>query len=524
MPVLPMLLLVFGLLRSLPAADFPLPGLARLDELVLAQLRQRNLTLAPLCDDATFLRRACLDVLGTLPRPQEARAFLADQTADKRSRLVETLLRRDEYAWYWALKWGDLLRIKAEFPSNLWPYAVQVYHRWVWQACRDNKPYDQFVRELLTAVGSNFQVGPANFFRAQERTPRRMAEVVGLLFLGQRLEVRAVETATGPVWPAGWSEAQILDFSAFFAPIAFKSTGEWKEEIVYHDPDRQLLGADQRPIRPATPDGAVRGVAAGQDRLVVLADWLTAPGNRQFARAMANRVWYWLIGRGLVHDPDDFRADNPPWSQAVLDHLAEELVSHHYDIKHLFRLILRSRLYQAASGPSTDFTCSILRPLDAEVLLDAINQVLAGREQYRSQIPEPFTVLPSDQRAIGLADGSITLPVLTLFGRPDRNTPYESERTCLPSALQAQHLLNSSHIQGKLQRFATLKPVQDALAGRNADLIQHLYLLVLTRQPTVAELATAEAYLNDAARSSRAEAATDLVWALLNTSEFRLKH
>ncbi len=544
---------------SVPESLYTLPpGHNRIDDLVVSTLREKGFPPSGLCPDEVFIRRVFLDVIGTLPSAGEVLKFLDDRHPDKRAAVIDALLARDEFAAYGGLKWGDLLRIKAEFPSNLWPNAVQGYDRWVRDSLRQNKAYDQFVRELLTSSGSNFRSPPSNFYRAfQGRMPQQIAENVVLLFMGVRLN------------GTDFTPEQILGVSAFFSKIGYKGTDEWKEEIVFFNPDGILTNAATgRPVIPRTPDGRLFKIPADQDPRLMFADWLTAPDNPWFARCMVNRIWFWLMGRGLVQEPDDMRASNPPWSPELLDYLGRELVSHKYDLKHLYRLILNSSTYQASSLPNAwnasdeeGFSHYRARRLDAEVLLDAINQITGTGEKYTSSIPEPFTFLPDDQRAIELADGSIELPFLELFGRPPRNTSFESERTSLPSVFQAQHLLNSSHIQKKIERSPELKklaapsrkkpdpapsrnpkpdgkgrakaenqvvgglkkPFELKSAGENPGLVDELYLRILSRLPREQERQAAREYLADSKRSP-SEAVCDLAWALINTTEFLVKH
>lgn len=491
----------------------------RLDELVLERFKAGGVAPSAPCSDEVFLRRVFIDVIGTLPTVLEARTFLADKTPDRRRKLIDQLLARDEFADYWALKWGDLLRIKSEFPSNLWPNAVQAYHQWVRGALRANLPYDRFARELLTSSGSNFRVPPVNFFRAfQERKPELIAENVALVFMGLRLG------------DSGFSPAQVLGMSAFFAKVGYKTTEEWKEEIVLFNPEaKPLLNAQGQPVVPATPDGKVVGVPSDKDPRVAFADWLTMPGNPWFARAIANRTWFWLLGRGLVQEPDDMRPGNPPWSAAVLDHLAQDFTAQRFDLRHLFRTILISSTYQLASEPNAwntkdadGFARYRLRRLDAEPLLDAICQVTGITDRYSSPIPEPFTFLPADQRAICLADGSMESMFLESFGRPPRNSSFESERSAAPSILQAQHMLNSSHVQQKIERSGFIRQLT---AGKQTptQCIEALYLRILSRFPTADEKRIALAYAGAPGRKAP-DAAMDLAWALINTKEFIFRH
>lgn len=509
---------------------------SRIDAFVLAKLKAAGIPPSERCADDVFIRRVYLDVLGTLPTPEEVREFLADRRPDKRSRLIDRVLDRPEFAEYLGLKWCDLLRVKSEFPSNLWPNAVQAYDRWIRAAFRDRMPYDRFARELLTASGSNFRAPPVNFYRAfQERTPQQIAANVALVFMGLRLE------------NSGWTEEQTLAFSAFFAKIGYKSTDEWKEEIVFMNPDGKLSDPKTgRPVAPAVPGNSPLRLDPDADPRAAFAEWLTAPGNPWFARNAVNRIWFWLLGSDIAGESGDMRPGQAPWSPELLAFLEKELVARHYDLRHVYRLILNSNTYQASAVPNAwnaaddaGFSHYRLRRLDAEVLLDAINQIFGSGETYTSEIPEPFTFLPRDQRAISLADGSIASTFLELFGRPPRNTSFDTERSSAPSVFQAQHLLNSSHIQKKIQGWAVLRQLQarpaappsrpgipsapPVAAPGNAKLIEDLYLRILSRLPTDAERQAADAYLS-APKRSRYESACDLAWALVNTKEFSVRH
>jgi len=482
----------------------------RIDAIVLERLHEAAIEPAPLCSDAVFVRRVFLDLIGTLPTAEETKTFLADPGPDKRERLVELLTERPEYADYWALKWADVLRVKAEYPIRLWPKAAEAYYRWIRDAIAENRPYDRLARELLRATGSNFYAPEVNFYRAMpSRTPEDIARTVALIFMGVRSET----------WPAErWAE-----MSVFFSRVRYKETAEWKEEIVYLDP------LDAGPLDARFPDGGLANMAAGGDARELFADWLVAPDNPWFARAMANRTWYWLMGRGLVHEPDDFRPDNPPSHPELLDYLAAELVASGWDLRHLQRLIVGSNAYQLSSLPSSRdaradalFARYLPRPLDAEVLIDAINQVTGSSERYVSPVPEPFSYLPEEMRAIQLPDGCSTSAFLELFGRPARDTGLSSERNNTPSASQRLHLLNSSHIHDKIVHSRMWMPGA-ARADRHADTVEEIYLTVLSRPPTRAEREVAMAYATASGGRSR-EAVTDLVWALMNSEEFLNRH
>ncbi len=471
----------------------------RIDELTSAQWRRLGITPARLCSDAVFVRRAFLDAAGTLPTAAEASSFLSDPSPDKRAVLIDKLLERQEFADYWAMKWSDLLRIKAEFPINLWPNAAQAYYNWVRSSLRENKPYDRFVREQLTASGSNFRNGPVNFYRAmQNKEPAGIAQTVALTFLCQRFEK----------WPAD----RQAGMAAFFAQVGHKETGEWKEEIIFFDPSK-------KPGVLVFPDGARPRIAPGQDPREVFADWLVSPRNSAFSAAIVNRIWYWLLGRGIVHEPDDLHPGNLPENPDLLAYLQQELVASRFDLKRIYRLVLNSSTWQLAPGAAGEhFAAYPLRRLDAEVLIDAINQVTGASENYSSSIPEPYTFMPDFQRAIALPDGSITSSFLEEFGRPPRDTGLESERNNRITDAQRLHLLNSSQVQRKIQQSPKLQAMMREIKDPR-ELVRQIYLTALSRPPTDEEMKRI------AARNVRGQAAAvDLVWALLNGTEFLYRH
>jgi len=511
----------------------------KIDALVFGKLAELGIPPANLCSDAVFVRRAYLDVIGTLPTAKECREFLQDQDPDKRRVLIDRLLEREEYADYWAMKWSDLLRVKAEFPINLWPNAAQAYHRWIRTSLRENLPYDRFVREMLTANGSNFRVGQVNFYRAvQNKTPQAIAQSVALTFMGARAEK--------------WPKERLDGMGGFFTKITYKPTGEWKEEIVSFDPSKATAAADGA-AAPVFPDGTAAKIAPGQDPRAVFADWLIDAKNPWFARNIVNRVWSWLLGRGIIHEPDDLRPDNPPCNPELLAYLEKELVDSKYDLKHLYRLILNSKTYQLSSVAKSDkpeaavhFASYPLRRLEAEVLIDALNDITGTTEQYSSAVPEPFTYIPEGQRSVALPDGSISSPFLEQFGRPSRDTGLESERSNRPTPGQRLHLLNSSHIQRKIENSPKLQALLQTAATKapkksyksksgkfkkaadtgepkdSREVVTAVYLTILSRPPTPEELSAVAAYAESA--SSKRDAAVDLVWALINSAEFLYRH
>ena len=499
----------FGTVRILVPQPLPTPfpdvkPHNRIDELVLAKLKKLGIPPSDVCLDEHFLRRVYLDAIGTLPTPDEVRAFLADRDPQKRSKLIDRLLASNEFAEFWALKWGDLFRIKSEYPSRLWPNAVQAYHRWVRDSIAHNKPYDQFVTELLTSSGSNFRVPPVNYYRAfLNRQPQTLGEVTALVFMGARIGCARCHAHPDE----RWSLDDNLGMAAFFAQVRYKASREWKEEIVYVNPRATLRHPRTNEIvHPKFLDGEAIEPATDRDLRVVFAQWLTSPDNPWFTRNIVNRVWFWLLGRGIIHEPDDVRSTNPPIHPELLEYLEQELVSHHYDLKHIYRLILNSRTYQAASkanewnvNDTMHFSHYYVKRLGAETLLDAIGQVTERWDTFRSTIPEPFVVLPTGFRATHLADGSIDLPFLQLFGRPPRDTAFESARDLELSMRQTLHLLNSSDVQNKINASPRLRRLFTEKKS-DEEIIEELYLCMLARYPKEAERKRILDYLSGAGK------------------------
>jgi hypothetical protein len=541
-----------------------------IDKIVFQELLAQNIHPAS-CSDAVFLRRAYLDVIGTLPTAKEARDFLADRdTKNKRRLLIDRLLERDEFADYWSMRWSDVLRIKAEFPMNLWPNAAQAYHRWVHSSIAANKSYDKFVRELLTSSGSNFRVGPVNFYRAiQNRVPDSIAAAVALTLMGSRAE--------------GWPAERRAGMAAFFSQVGYKPTAEWKEEIIFWDPyhlskipgnavpgkaalvpppptagkaaaappPQAVALTSAAPLKAVFPDGTEVTIAADRDPRDVFADWLIRPENPWFAKCVVNRTWAWLLGRGIIHEPDDIRDDNPPIYPALLAYLEKEFVDSGYNTKSVLRLILNSRTYQSSSvlrnrnpKAETYFGRYLVRRLDAEVLIDAINKVTGTTDLYTSAIPEPFTYIPANMPAIAIADGSITSPFLALFGRSARATGLLNERSTKPLPGHWLHMLNSSHIQNKLESGTWMKTLTGSGDRPLKEIINELYLTILSRYPTADEMRSIMEYLfltvgekaaaaggkyarttvPELSAAQKRDNSIDIAWALINSTEFLYRH
>ena len=497
-----------------------------LDRLLQDNWQKHALSPVAAADDATFVRRVYLDVSGRLPTLQEARKFIADRNPDKRKKLISQLLDSPGYSDLMAMRYADMFRIKSEFPINLWPNAVQTYHRYFKEAAANNVPWNELVRELLTADGSNFRVPAANFFRASaDRTPAGLAGAVGISLMGIRT--------------AGMSPEDREAFSMFFSCIGFKSTDEWKEEIVF-------LKRQAKTVHARTPDGKTFTInVPEQDPRQVFADWLLAEDNPFFARAFVNRTWHWIFGKGLIDPADNMPLPDtsfnwfgifgcgkkaPHRNEEILNYLARDFIRSGYDIKQLINVILNSKAYHAAWKTTGDqqqtaeelFAVYPPHRMGAEVLVDAYSMVLGAHESYSSVIPEPFTFLPRNTPAVQIADGSISSRSLDNFGRPSRDSGALDKRNNLVSASQRLFLLNSNWIYSR-SRQLPWRIFQHRKLSHN-DRLNEIYLTVLSRYPTRQEIKAIADYQKKLPAKKKHEVWPDLVWALINTREFMFHH
>ncbi len=672
---------------SVPFPDVPVNN--KIDELVYAKLRSLNVIPSDLCSDAEFLRRVYLDVIGVLPTPDEARAFLADTNPDKRSSLIDVLLDRPEYADFYSVKWGDILQINSNNPARLQTKGVWTYHRWLWNALDKNMPLDQFVHETLTARGSGYRNGPANFFRVGDG-PQGMAEHASTAFLGVRLD--CAHCHNHPF--EHFTLIDNLGMAAFFTKVRIKRTREQDEEVIYltdtgsiKNPDTnqvaapkflggaELAATERAAARKAnaelavatkiaaskaavaksatakataqkiandklvatktvaakkasdlataakatadkltveldaakktvaakpeaereaatkalagkvaattkatqasasaqavatktlaekaavvkraaeqavatkvvvttanteqataakvlsemtraarTANAAVAAVENSGDLRVKLADWIASPENPYFSKHMANRAWTWLLGRGIVNEPDDFRSTNPASNKKLLDHLAGEFVRSGYDMKAMFRQILNSRTYQLSSQPNQwnrhdniHYSHYHLKRLSAEQLAGAISEVTGVDQKYSG--------LPLGTRATQLPDVAMRSEFLDLFGRPKRATPVESERTCDTHIGQSLQMISSEYIAAKLRSSAGRAAKLASSKMTASEAVDELYLATLSRLPTDAERKIILAEPIPAEK--RREKFEDLAWVLMNTKEFLFNH
>ena len=499
-------------------ADWPaLPEVNYIDARVHAKLRRLRMVPADVCDDATFLRRASLDLTGTLPTPEQVRAFLADPAPGKRAALVEDLLRRPEFTELWIMKWAELLQVRsANQQVQMSARSAAEYFGWIAEQVTAGVPADAMVRALLTATGPSFAVPAANFYKV-ERDPLKLAENTAQAFLGVRLQ--CAQCHNHPF--DRWTMNDYYGFAAFFAQVGRKPGEDPREAIIFNAAAgrvRHPLGG--RDVPPRFLGGEAPQLPAGSDRRAALAAWLTAPENPFFARHLANVVWEHFLGVGLVDPVDDVRVSNPPANPELLDALAARLVAARFDLRSLIRDICASRTYQLSVVPNAtnehdtrNFARGRVRRIRAEVLLDAIGAVTGAPEKIRG--------LPAGARAVAIADGRTTNYFLTTFGRATRETPCSCEVRLEPNLSQALHLLNGDTIQGKISSGGLIRTWLREGRSREA-IITELYLRSFGRFPTAAEHSHLAAFFGPDA--PEADVLHDLFWSLLNAKEFVFNH
>ncbi|AMV34922.1 Bacterial Ig-like domain (group 2) [Pirellula sp. SH-Sr6A] len=490
------------------------PELNWIDGLVDTKLERFQINASPVCDDATFLRRSSLDVIGQLPTPSETREFLASTDPGKRSKWIDQLLDRPEYASFWALKWGDLLRVTTKGVTE---EGVYKYHRWIEEAFAANKPYDQFARELLLSKGSTFLHPEANFYRTA-KDAQESVETVSQLFLGARLQ--CAKCHNHPF--ERWTQDNYYGLSAFFNRVQRKNTTRPNELWIWTSAQGEIQQPRTGKIMAPWVPGELAALAADADRRQAFVEWLVNPENPYFARVEANRIWSQLFARGIVDPIDDFRDSNPPTNKPLLDGLSQFFVEQGYNRKALLRVILNSRTYQAdfATHPSNEedalyFSHQEPRLLSAEPLLDAVNHLL-GTEQR-------FGVLPEGTKATQLPAPDVAkLEFLRVFGQPERSTVCACERLDESNLGMAIELFNGSFLYEKLRapenRFRRMLHSGSDLKA----IIQELYLAGFCREPSEEELQRCVAHCQS--KDSLEAGLEDLCWVLLNTDEFLFQH
>lgn len=503
----------------LAEADGPWPALPpgnEVDRLVRAKWAKLNLVPSPLADDATFLRRAFVDGIGTLPTPDEVREFLADPNPEKRAAWVDRILGRPEYADFWAVQWGDLLRNQRKRADDA-RRGTYAFHAWIRNAFAANMPYDQFVRGIVAAQGTVDQHPPVSWYRTVRNLTHQTNDTAQL-FLGTR--INCAQCHHHPY--EKWSQDDYYRLQAFFARMGRKSGDTSSDTAIYVKPDGQVRNpATGQVMPPRGLDGPEVTIGEDEDPRQKLVDWMVDPANPMFAPAIANRLWAHFTGRGLVEPVDDMRVTNPPSNPELLDYLARDLVAHRFDLKHLIRTIMVSTTYQLASDPTAqniddrqNYARSYPRRIIAEVILDAVSQVTGTRESFGG--------LPEGIRAIELPDESVNSYFLDVFGRPARETACECERPREANLAQTLHLLNSAELQTKIGsgsgRISTL------LEDKKSDdaIVEELYLAALGRPPRPDERSSVLTYVER--HAEKRAAWEDLAWALLNSKEFLFNH
>lgn len=493
------------------------------DELVLKKLQPLRIAPSELATDSEFLRRAFLDATGTLPTAQEVEQFTSDTSKDKRAKLVDALLARDEFVDYWTNRHADVLLVSSRLLS---PNAMWSFYNWIRDSVARNKPYDQFVREIVTASGNTLENGAANYYVLHKETTE-LNENFSMAFLG--MSITCARCHNHPL--EKWTQKQYYQMANLFARIGLKNGTRDGDVQVYTNPFGEVnhprLG---KPLPPAPLDGEALEFDSAKDRREHLAAWLTSPANPYFTRSFVNRVWKNFMGRGLVEAVDDMRATNPPSNEELLAALANDFVAHKFDVKHLIRTIMNSAAYQRSSKPNATnkqderyYSRYIIRRLSAEALLDAVSQVTG--------VPTNFPGYGAGTRAMQLPDARVNSYFLSVFGKPLRVVTVESERSSEPSVAQALHVINGETINQKLRAPGGLVDAFLKLGASDEMVIRHLYTAALSRTPSETELGNLLAAIRNAKPvnasellTARRQALEDIAWAVLTSKEFLFNH
>lgn len=501
-----------------------------LDEFVFANLRDLGVPPSARTDDATFLRRVTLDIAGRLPTASESRAFLDDTNPGKRDTLIDSLLASPEYADFFAGKWTALLKNRRDDASDI--TSNFAFHAWVRDSLLSNKPYDQFVRELLAATGTVIANPPVAWYK-RVREPKQQQEDVAQLFLGVRMQ--CAQCHHHPF--ERWSQDDYYGLTAFFSQVGRKPTATRGEDMIFHK--RGIAGATNlrsgTVLKPSALGTEIPPIGPDEDPRLKLADWMSSPQNPFFAKALVNRYWKHFFRRGLIEPEDDIRDSNPPTNPELLAALEKHFVESGFDLKGLVRLMTQSSAYQLSAAPNEanivdqqNYSRYYPRRLQAEVLLDAIDDLTGAKTDFPN--------LPQGTRAIALPDNSYNTasPFLRVFGRPENESVCECERGQSSSLAQSLHLMNAGDIRGKLASGGGKADTLSKSSQPVDERVTELYLMAFSRYPRADEMQTAVEYLTasqtdaagnpvDPAQASR-ESMQDLIWALMNTREFMFNH
>jgi hypothetical protein len=500
-----------------PIADIPdFKPTNYIDELALAKWKKLGLRPSPLADDATFLRRVTVDLCGRVPTADEVRAFLADTSADKRSKLIDRLLDSPDYPAFFAMRWGSILR-----NSNLAgaDQAAYAFHNWIKDMIARNRPYDEFVRGIVAAAGE-WQEAPAInwYWQSRDDQLHQVAADTAQVFLGIRLQCARCHHHPYEKW----GQADYYGLTGFFTRLGRKSFGQ---PPPYYASATVTTG-EKNPLTGKTPepkflDGIEPKFTPEDDPRHALVDWMAKPDNPFFARTLVNRLWGHFLGRGLYHEVDDLRDTNPPSNPELLDALAKDFIDHKFDVKHVIRLILNSRVYQLSAEPTPhnqndrqNFARFYARRLLAEVFLDAVNQATGTRTN--------FSGVSTNARAVDLPHENFGSYFLDTFDRPRRVTGCECERSSGATLAQVLLLANSDEIENKIAagdgRIAKLLKEKKPIP----EILDELYLTACSRYPTEAEKKRTLAHIER--MDNKQQALEDVLWAILNTREFLFNH
>jgi hypothetical protein len=512
-----------------PVAEVP-PSKNYVDDFVFANLKLIGVPPSPVCDDATFLRRVTLDIAGRLPTSAETETFLADKAADKRDRVIDSLLASPDYADYFANKWTSLLKNKRDSTADI--TANFAFHAWMRDNLLANTPYDQIVRQILASTGTIVSNPPVAWYK-RVKEPTTQVEDVAQLFLGVRMQ--CAQCHHHPF--EKWTQGEYYQLSAFFSQVGRKPTAIAGEDLIFHK--RGVAQAQHRKtlemLKPAGLGQPPLEISPDDDPRLKLVDWMAEESNPFFAKALVNRYWKHFFKRGLVEPEDDLRDSNPPTNPELLDALAKQFIESKYDLKAIIRTITQSQAYQLSSEPNEHnavdrqaYSHFYPKRMTAEVLLDSIDMVTGAKSDYAD--------LPPGTRAVSLPDNSYNRasPFLKVFGRPEATSVCECERVQSASLAQSLHLMNSPEVKAKL---ATPGGRAEQCAKPSAPDEQHIreiYAAAFSRQPTEDEVKIAGSHLAyprtdadgkplDPQRAKR-NGYEDLLWALLNTKEFLYNH
>jgi len=520
------------------------------DDLVLRKLSDLRILPSEISSDTEFIRRVYVDALGVLPTPAEVRAFMNDRSPNKRAQLIDQLLERPEFVDQWAYKWGDLLRVSRE---TLQDKGMWAFYSWVREQVANNRPWNELVYDVITASGSGFADGPANFYRIS-RTPEDLCETVSQAFLGIR--VSCARCHNHPF--EKWTQNDYYQMANFFSRIGRKNGDSPQDQVIYAAPGGEInhpkLG---KPLPPRPFDGQEIPLAYQGDRREKLAEWMVSGENYYFTGTIVNRVWRHFMGRGLVEPVDDMRVTNPPSNAPLMAALQQDFVKNKFDLKHLMRTIMNSRTYQLTSKPNDanrkderHYSRYFVRRLTAEQLLDGLVQVTGQAEK--------FAGFPMGTRALQLPDTRVGSYFLDVFGRPPRQITCDCERAQEPNMAQALHLINGAGVNQKISAAGGIVDTMVKANKTDREIVEELYLTCFSRMPTEAEMKASLSAIEegmhpelvkpavaDPKKPAEAQAAPqppaaplkpaempvarkqvleDLLWALINGKEFVFNH